>query len=144
LIKLITVIVAITFKKKDMPKQILIIDDEQDLLDIMEIYFKDEGFKVKTTAVTDDIFKMVDSYQPDLIILDYQLKEVNGGEICYLLKEHPETKHLPVIIFSASAKAVHFFDKYKCDLFIAKPFDLFHLIDQVKLIINTQPILVNT
>lgn len=127
-----------------MPKQILIIDDEQDLLDIMEIYFKDEGFKVKTTAVTDDIIKMVHSYKPDLIILDYQLKEVNGGELCCLLKEHPKTKHLPVIIFSASSKVVHFFDKYKCDLFIAKPFDLFYLIDKVRLIINTQRTLVNT
>ena len=72
-----------------------------------------------------------------MILLDYQLKGTNGGELCLQLKNNRFFAHIPVAIFSAFQESVLVPELFKCNLFIQKPFDLYELVDKMKaLLVN--------
>jgi DNA-binding NtrC family response regulator len=118
-----------------MKGRILIIDDEESILDVLSECFLLEDFKVKGLSKVNGIIEVVNDFRPDVIIIDYLLRGLNGGELCQEVKHaYPE---LPVAITSAYPKQMLTLDRYNCDLFIAKPFDVFNVVEEVKqLIIN--------
>lgn len=107
-----------------MKRKILIIDDDHAVLEILNEWLSQDGFQVKAIPETDDILDVVNEFNPDVILLDFLLKGTNGGELCYQIKSTYNYKLLPVIIFSAFPGGVLPLERYQCDLFIQKPFDL--------------------
>src|SRR5690242_11563334 len=103
-------------------KKILIIDDDNDILDVMNEALTYEGYEVKGLPKTDNIFPEILQYQPDLVILDYILNGVNGGELCHQIKINRFTQRLPVILMSAYPRVLQSLGDYGCNVFIAKPF----------------------
>jgi DNA-binding response OmpR family regulator len=119
-------------------KRILIVDNDQTILDVMEEVLGYEGFNVKTYSDTDNIFKCIDSFNPDIILIDYILNGINGGELCAQIKKTPETSHLPVVIISAYSKVLLSLGNYGCDDFISKPFELDNLISRITTLSDRQ------
>lgn len=117
-----------------MEGRILLIEDEQSILDVLVECFVDENFEVKAMEGVHNIVEVVRGFKPDIVMIDYLLRGVNGGELCFELKLIYPT--LPVIIMSAYPKHALALDQYKCDLFIAKPFDIYNLVEEVKLLGN--------
>ena len=107
-----------------MQKRILVIDNDQDILEAVEAALKIENYSVETSPIVEDIFDMIRDKNPDLILIDYLLFGINGGELCHMIKSEPTTSHLPVIIFSGYPKVIQSLGTYECDAFISKPFDL--------------------
>ena len=87
-------------------KKILIIDDEPQILLLSATRLKAEGYAVVTAATGEEGLEKVQKEIPDLILLDYVIPEMDGGEVLDRLKKDPSTKHIPVIIFTADAKRV--------------------------------------
>jgi DNA-binding response OmpR family regulator len=116
-------------------KRLLILDNDQDVLEIMQEVFIYEGYEVKALQGTDDIFNDIAACKPHVIMLDYILDGVNGGEICHQIKNNPLTCNLPVIIVSAYPKVINSLGYYGCDKFIPKPFDIYDLLNQVEQLI---------
>ncbi|RFZ81342.1 response regulator [Mucilaginibacter terrenus] len=114
-----------------MEKRILIVDDDAAILDVLNEALCGDGFSVKMAEGGDDVFKLIDEYQPDLVIIDYILNGINGGEICHQIKTNRKTSYLPVIILSAHPRVISSLGYYNCDEFIAKPFDLDYLLSKV-------------
>lgn len=114
-----------------MIKRVLILDNDPDVLDAMQEVLNYSGFEVKAIEETNDIFSVIDGFQPDVVLVDYILNGINGGEICHLIKSNPKTSHLPVIILSAYPRVINSLGFYGCDSFIAKPFELDDLVNQV-------------
>jgi DNA-binding response OmpR family regulator len=119
-----------------MKHKILIIDDDSAILEILTECFADEGYEVKPIAVVDDIYSLIDEFQPDLVLTDYILSGINGGEFCTQIKM--AYQNLPVVILSAYPKVMLSLGTYNSDLFVAKPFDLFDLIKQVNLLVHAR------
>ena len=113
-------------------KHVLILDNDPDVLDIMQEALTYEGLHVTCVAETNDILKLIDKHKPDLLMVDYLLNGVNGGELCYQLKENPQTQRLPVIIMSAYPRVLLSLGTYSSDDFIAKPFDLEDIVGRIK------------
>ena len=67
-----------------------------------------------------------------LVIVDYILEGINGGELCHQLKINPRTKHLPVIMISGYQRVLESLGNYGADYFLPKPFDLNELLNVVK------------
>lgn len=111
------------------PIKVLIVDNDNDILDVMYEAFSYEGFLVSGFVETDNIFPIITTVKPDIIILDYLLNGINGGEICHQIKTTATTAQLPVIIMSAYPNVVNSLGHYRCNAFIAKPFDLDHVIN---------------
>ena len=110
-------------------KRVLIIDNDDDVLDMMQEALTYEGFDVHSIAKIDDILAAVAEHQPDIVILDYLLTGINGGELCHQIKSNKTTAHLPVILVSAYPRVFHSLGNYQSDAFISKPFDLQELTD---------------
>lgn len=119
-----------------MSKRILILDDNQDILDIVHETLSYEKFDVKSTSVSDEVMPMLDEFLPALVILDYRVAGINGGELCRQIKCHPLYKDIPVIIFSAYINHENELYGYGCDAIINKPFDLTELVEKVNSLIS--------
>jgi DNA-binding response OmpR family regulator len=117
-----------------MEGKVLIIDDEESLLEVLSDCFIDENLEVQALPAVDDIVQTAKAFEPDAVILDYLLAGVNGGELCHEIKM--SFPRLPVVIISAYPKQSLSLARFNCDKFIAKPFNVFELVDEVKLLIK--------
>ncbi len=115
-----------------MQKRILVIDNDQDILEAVDAALTMENYSVETSPIVEDIFQMIQEKNPDLILIDYLLYGINGGELCHMIKSEPSTSHLPVIIFSGYPKVIQSLGTYECDAFISKPFDLDNFMAVIK------------
>jgi len=117
-----------------MSKRLLVIDNDAEVLNMMQEALEYEGFEVKIQADTKQVFEIIEDYKPDLILIDYILDGINGGETCHQIKVNPVTSHIPVVIVSAYSKVILSLGNYHSDAFLAKPFDLeelVHLVNQL-------------
>jgi CheY-like chemotaxis protein len=112
--------------------KILVIEDDDSLCDVLTNIFSLVGYNHLICNDTVDIIELVEEYTPQLVLVDYLLPSTNGGELCMQLKSHIETKHIPVIIYSAINKDLLPIGEYDCDLFIEKPFDLNYLLLEIE------------
>ncbi|MHB1179574.1 MAG: response regulator [Daejeonella sp.] len=120
-----------------MAKKILVIDDDKDILAILNIIFKDEGYEVILcdTGTTPEYVQLI---HPDLVLLDIKIvgAEKTGAEICKDLKSNSETKRLPVILLSAELDLDILAVESRADAYISKPFEAHRLINRVKEFLN--------
>jgi DNA-binding response OmpR family regulator len=112
--------------------KILVVDDDQSILDAMEITLNLEGYDVESTTKGEETFSKIESFKPDLIFMDVCLSGMDGREICKKIKEQDETRHIPVIIFSANKSMKDVFKESGANDFIGKPFNMDELYDKVK------------
>lgn len=110
-------------------KTVLVIEDDEGILDVISILLEMEGYQVHCDSSGADAFNTVFTSNPDVILLDVMLGELDGRVICKELKTHPATKHIPIIMISAS----HHIDTsyWLADDFIPKPFNIDHLAETV-------------
>ncbi len=112
--------------------RILVVDDDQSILDAMEITLNLEGYDVESTTKGEETFSKIESFKPDLIFMDVCLSGMDGREIFKKIKEQDETRHIPVIIFSANKSMKDVFKESGANDFIGKPFNMDELYDKVK------------
>jgi len=114
-----------------MRKRILVIDDDSAICDILKDALTDANFEVKVQTSAANIFDVIKDFRPNLLIIDYILPDINGGEICHQIKSNQVTKHIPIIMYTAYPRVLHSLGNYGWDLFIEKPFDLWSLIEKI-------------
>ena len=97
----------------------------------MEILLSMKGFDVEVTSKGENTFTKIESFKPDLILLDVLISGYDGRTICKQLKSNSATSDIPVIMFSAHPGAAASIADYGADDFIAKPFDVSNLMKKV-------------
>ncbi|QQL49422.1 response regulator transcription factor [Mucilaginibacter ginkgonis] len=90
-----------------MNKKVLIVDNDADCLEIMRDALICYGFDVQAEDGRSDVIKAVDGFLPDVVLIDYLLDGINGGEWCAQLKRDAYRYQLPVIIVSAHSKVIN-------------------------------------
>ncbi|WPC44007.1 response regulator transcription factor [Clostridium sp. JS66] len=118
-----------------MDKNILIIEDEEDIRDILSHYLKKEGFSVIEAENGIHGIDIVKSKNIDLIILDLMLPDITGYEVC---KKVSLNYKIPIIMLTAKNDIV---DKiigleFGADDYITKPFDIREVIARIKVCIR--------
>lgn len=86
--------------------RILIVEDELMLHRILREIFKPEGFDMIFCSKGQEGLEAARADRPDLIILDINLPDINGMEVCQALKSDPRTKHIPVLMLTGEAREV--------------------------------------
>ena len=118
-----------------MPK-ILVVDDDHDLLLVIQSLLQQKGFEVEINSNWEEANIKIESFQPQVILLDVFLTGIDGLEICKQLKSKPNTKHIPILIFSGYPRLAEKIYEYGADDFITKPFELKDLIHKVHSVIS--------
>ncbi|WP_016952330.1 diguanylate cyclase domain-containing protein [Anabaena sp. PCC 7108] len=113
---------------------ILIVDDNPDNLRLLSKMLESKGFKVKKTVSGKVAIQASKIEPPDLILLDINMPEINGYEVCRQLKDQEETVNIPIIFISALDQIV---DKVKAFEmggvdYITKPFQELEVLARVK------------
>ena len=86
-----------------MKAKVLVVDDEPDVLDLVSYNLGQAGFLVETAADGAEGLRKARSAAPDLILLDLMLPEMDGLEVCKLLRRDPKTNGIPIIMLTARA-----------------------------------------
>lgn len=118
--------------------KILILDDSQDLLDAMKIFFEKKDLQVKILSNHQDISQEIENYKPDILLLDIILPLADGREICKRLRENPKNKNLCILLISSSRTVLREYKNYGADGWIEKPFDLQKIIEKMYSVLITR------
>lgn len=117
-------------------KTILIADDDPGILDALKIMLEEVGgYQVDTTMFGESVLQKNDDL-PDLILLDLWMSGIDGREICEKLKSNEDTKHIPVMIFSANKDIKHIANSVGADDYLPKPFQMKELLAKVEKHLN--------
>lgn len=114
-----------------MSDKILVVDDEQDIADLIEVYLQNENYTVFKFYSAREAFTCLESTELDLAILDIMMPEVNGFDLCRKIREQYT---FPVIMLTAKDEET---DKITgltlgADDYVTKPFRPLELIARVK------------
>ena len=112
-------------KKKQDPKTILVIDDDETMRLAFKRILEAEGFRAKLAADGTQLSVVLDDAPIDLIILDVGLPWINGLELAKLLKEHDDLKSIPLIFVSGRTSEFDVKRGFEAgaDDYIKKPFE---------------------
>ena len=103
--------------------RILLVDDEQDILDLIAYNLEKEGYSIKTADNGRDAIALAVDFQPDLILLDVMMPEIDGIETCVEMREIPELRDTIIAFLTARGEdysQIAGFDA-GADDYIAKP-----------------------
>jgi len=99
-----------------MRKKILIVEDEISNMEVLKITMEMDGHIVMGLTKAESLLTQARNWKPDLLVLDIQLGDFDGRELCHYIKQERNLKHLPVIITSASnAKKLKYSLDYGAD-----------------------------
>ena len=87
------------------PRTILIVDDEADIVDLLSYNLEKEGFSVLTARNGHEALREA-AKLPDLIVLDVMMPELNGWDVCKRLKAEDSTASIPVIFLTAKSSEI--------------------------------------
>jgi DNA-binding response OmpR family regulator len=111
-----------------MKRRILICDDDEDILAVCKTILEKNDFQVSTSLNCESIFNKMSVINPDLILMDLWIPEMGGEKATLKLRANEETKHIPVILFSANQEVEQMVNKLNASDFIVKPFDIKELV----------------
>ena len=121
-----------------MNKLIAVVDDEPDIVELITHHLKKERFGVKEFYDGASLLSYLNTALPDLIILDLMLPEIDGLEVCRILKKEDRTSSIPIIMLTAKGTET---DKVVglelgADDYIVKPFSPRELLARVKAVLR--------
>jgi two-component system cell cycle response regulator len=81
---------------------VLVVDDDPDKSELLRVALSMEGYEVLTAANGREALSAIESFQPDLVVSDIMMPEVNGYELARRIRENPRTRYIPIILQSAA------------------------------------------
>ena len=119
-----------------MPKKILIVDDEEDIVNLVRMILEDAGYSVASVTDGRDVLKRVATDHFDLILLDIMMPFLSGWEVLEAMRSQEETRNIPIALLTARASPQEDNQPHPTDYcdYITKPFepdDLLRRIHQI-------------
>jgi DNA-binding response OmpR family regulator len=113
-------------------QKVLLLDDNKDLLQILQIILKGQGFETILASSIEEAALKIKIHKPPLILMDVFISDEDGREFCNKLKQTDETSHIRVILMSGIDSNLGLATTMGADDFMQKPFDYNDLIARVQ------------
>jgi DNA-binding response OmpR family regulator len=116
-------------------KRVVYIEDEPEMVDLVRLILSRKGYDVLGANGGREGLELVSRVQPDLVLLDLMMPDIDGWDVYQQLKAEDNTRDIPVIIITAKAQSI---DRVlglhiaKVDDYISKPFSPQELLDRVE------------
>jgi DNA-binding response OmpR family regulator len=117
-----------------MPKDILIVDDELDIVIPIQFLMEQQGYKVMTAQRGEDALDLIYHYKPDLVLLDIMLPGIDGWQVCEIVRLNPHYRDIKIIFLTAKGRKEEIAKGLAlgADDYITKPFSNAKLVAKVK------------
>ena len=121
-----------------MSLKILIVEDDHNIVELLTYNLEQEGYDVRVALDGTDALRCVAADMPDLVILDLMLPEIDGLEVCRLLKRDQRTAAIPVIMLTAKGEEIDRIVGLElgADNCIAKPFSPREVVLRVRTVLR--------
>ncbi|HSS96447.1 MAG TPA: response regulator [Terriglobales bacterium] len=119
--------------------RVVCIEDEPEMIDLVRLILGREGFEVVGAPGGIEGLNIIEDLQPELVLLDLMMPDMDGWEVYQRMKANPNTSHIPVIVVTARAQSI---DKVlglhiaKVDDYITKPFGPAELLNSVAKVLS--------
>ena len=118
-----------------MGTSILIVDDDREIVELLELYLKNEGYMIYKGYDGEEALKILDQRTIDLLILDVMMPKLDGLEVCKQVRIH---NNIPILMLSAKVEDM---DKIiglmtGADDYMGKPFNPLELVARVKALLR--------
>jgi DNA-binding response OmpR family regulator len=122
-----------------MQKSVLVVDDEKDIIEILSYNLEREGYRVLSARDGKGALEQAKK-NPDLVLLDVMMPEMDGWEVCKRLKLDPKTAKIPVLFLTAKGSEIDevLGLELGADDYINKPINLRKLLARVRAVLRRQ------
>lgn len=122
---------ATTFKRT-----IVVVDDDRDIRMILRANLEDEGYAVLEAGGGREALEIIKESDPDLVVLDIMMPEVDGYDVLQELRSTPEFADLPVVLLTARRQESDVWEGWSAgaDYYITKPFKMDELLKFIRYI----------
>ena len=119
---------------RDMPKKILAVDDERNIVRLIQVNLERAGYEVITAFDGREALKKIEEERPDMVVLDVMMPYMDGFETLKQIRANPATRSMPVVMLTAKAQDQDVFQGYSkgADIYLTKPFNPMELLTFVK------------
>jgi excisionase family DNA binding protein len=128
-------------------RKALIVDDDEELVELIRDVLEDDGrFEVRVANNGFDAGMMVKEYQPDVLVLDVMLPDINGKEVCQRVRADQTLDDVRIICISGMVEQDKIADLKKAGAndFLQKPFEVETLVDRMCRLLDLEPAHVGT
>jgi len=117
-----------------MPKEILIVDDEPDVVVPIQFLMEQQGYRVMAAERGEDALDLIYHYKPDLVILDIMLPGIDGYEVCEIIRLDLYYRDVKIMFLTAKGREVDIAKGLAlgADAYLTKPFSNDELVAKVK------------
>jgi phosphate regulon transcriptional regulator PhoB len=121
-----------------MENKILIVDDEPDIVDLVSYNLKKDGFRVTTASDGEEALDKIRKNKFDLVVLDLMLPNIQGGELCRIMKNDPKTAEIPIIMLTAKGEEMDRVIGLEsgADDYMTKPFSVRELVARIRAVLR--------
>jgi CheY-like chemotaxis protein len=112
-------------------KTILVVDDEQPIREMLQVFLQEEGYQALVAAHGQEGLERMGERLPDLVLCDVMMPVCDGREMVRRMRADPRTRAVPVILMSAGWPPAGIEQDHYVAV-VSKPFDLFHLLDLIE------------
>jgi two-component system response regulator VicR len=120
-------------------KRLAYIEDEAEMIDLVRMILGRRGYTILGATGGREGLELVRKEQPDLVLLDLMMPDMDGWDVYHQIKSEETTRHIPVIVITAKAQNI---DKVlglriaKVEDYISKPFSPQELLERVEQVLS--------
>jgi DNA-binding response OmpR family regulator len=107
--------------------RLLVVNDEEDLVEVTKMILEAAGHEVATSIESERTMSLIDSFHPDLLLLDWVMPRMNGEKVITAVRAS-HGRRIPVLLMSASPDGADQARRVGAEGFVAKPFDVDELL----------------
>lgn len=118
--------------------KVLLVDDEPNIIMSLDFLMRKANYEVFIARNGTEALHIAQEEQPNIVILDIMMPDIDGYEVCQQLKEMPKTATAKIIFLSAKSREIDIEKGYElgADLYVTKPFSTRDLMKQVKTLMD--------
>ena len=113
-------------------QKILLLDDNRDLLQIIQIILKGQGYDTILASSVEEASHKIRIHKPSLIMMDVFISDQDGRDFCARLKSTPDTSNIRIIMMSGLDQSLNLVASTGADDFMQKPFDYNDLLTRIE------------
>ena len=121
--------------------KLLLVEDEEELVRIVQTYFRDEGYEVRIALNGEEGLKVVRDFKPDVIVSDVKMGQMDGFELYEALQKLPEFAKSPFIFLTImdDRSSVERATQLGASGYMTKPFDVEELHEKIREVMSDKP-----